>query len=104
MDTCAPFGNLKQLKCYTLWVITYVWLLGFVFLAQQEPVLDKVHQMHGLLDKPPSETRPLKQEYDLPTVLVVSGAMLTPDYKGGDARILTVIRSCTPGRRRWRMS
>jgi len=49
--------------------------------------------MHGLLDKPPSANRPLKQDYDLPTVLVVSGAMLTPDYKGGDARILTVIRS-----------
>jgi hypothetical protein len=58
-----------------------------------QPIVRDAFQHHGWAIALSATNRPFKQDYDLPTVLVVSGAMLAPNYKGGDARILTVIRS-----------
>ena len=79
---------------YSVWMITYVWFLACL-LWTQLPNWEDAFKLHVSVNKSSSTTtsRPLKQSYDSPTVLVVNGAMLTPDYKGGDARILTVIRA-----------
>ena len=81
-------NQLKQY--YIVWVISYFYLLGCLV---QQPISVNTFGLKALASEPLTIHRPLKQNYDKPAVLVVNAAILTPDFKGGDARILTVIQS-----------